>query len=65
MAEELKLFDVVWVNEKNVMGKPLKHEWKGQIIGFSTKGDRAQVEDLVDDSQVFWRFVENLEKVKP
>lgn len=62
MATKLKIDDIVWVNERNVMGKILKHEWKGRILKIDTFTGIASVRDL-DDKTIYQRFALCLEKV--
>jgi len=60
--EELKVDDIVWVNERSFDGKILKHKWKGKIIWISKDSTVANVKDLDSDGGLFWRDTRNLEK---
>jgi len=59
--EELKVDDIVWVNERSFDGKILKHEWKGKITWISKDGRTANVLD--SDGGLFWRDTRKLEKL--
>ncbi|GAG79009.1 unnamed protein product [marine sediment metagenome] len=60
--EELKVDDIVWVNERSPAGEILKHEWKGKITWISKDGTVANVQDLDSDGGLFWRDTRKLEK---
>ena len=61
-VEELKVDDIVWVNERSAGGKILTHEWEGKIVWMSKDGRMANVQDLDSDGGLFWRDTRNLEK---
>ncbi len=60
--EELKVGDIVRVNERSIGGKILKHEWEGKIIWISKDRTVANVRELGSDGGLFWRDTRNLEK---
>ena len=60
--EELKVDDIVYVNERSTDGEILKHEWEGKIVWISKDGRMANVQDLDSDGGLFWRDTRKLEK---
>ena len=63
MAKQLKIGDRVWVNERSLSGKLLKHEWQGEVT--KVLADGAEIKDCDPNSsyygQTFPRFFQQLE----
>lgn len=58
----IKVNDIVWVNESTISGKPLKHEWYGEVI--KVKGEMATIRDTGFESyhgEIFTRMLTCLE----
>lgn len=60
----IKVKGTVWVNEWTISGKPLKHEWYGEIIKINKQTEIATIKDTTKGmyhGETFDRILSNLE----